>query len=990
MKNTHSLLGIILLITLLTTACSRGPQTKAKLNFSLGYEVVIATNKARVFGVMNGKTTAERTYNITVGSNAEYSFPNGTYTFYTVEWNGSSDYSGAMRCGVSPQVDLKGGGIAVDIAAGKNAVGNDYCGLPFFKTLFDNYCYEPESSDNGFFRAGTGTVTDPYIICNIDQLNRISANFAMTPITLASYKLARDINFHAKFTNIAEPLPFSPIGNSLLSNAVSSTVFSGTFDGNGKSIYGMTITASGTMEQLGFIRNLSGTIKNINFYVPEIDSSSSSGTAQNQIAIVAGKTTGTAILNNVHVYYGRARGSSQVGGLVGNASSLQIVDSSFRKGEVAGKELVGGLVGEIQSASGNNILRSFSSGKVRNEGDNSSSIGGFGGLVGRITSVSGTAHIDRSFSTMDLTGMNTVGGLVGIIASSGVQIVDSYSTGNVSSFGGTASATMAVGGIVGNNNASGTLLRVFHTQGGVGMSYTASITNVGAIIGLGSTTVCQNSFATENTTQPIRCSGSGSSPLTYDQMRNIASFTATGSWSISTDGTTGTSTWVMDDNGYDFPRLRWETPRVCHGQMSSTPFAGGSGTAASPYLICDTPQFNHIQTYSNSSFKLLRDIDLISSSSATTSYFPLSFTGALDGDYNTINNLSISASGTNTNIGLFNHVAGTISSLNFNTVNIVGGLGSNKVGAVAGSNTGLITKVHVKTGSISGDQNVGAVVGSNQGTISLSSGEIPVEGHQSVGGLVGENLGGTISQSKTFSFISLPATTPLTRIGGLVGYNKGNLSLTKDALITQSFSYTNVFIPSSLTATSVGGLVGLNENDGSTSAIIGDSFASGQITDNNPSSIFSMNVGGLVGMDLGEIQRCFANTKLMITPALAPDSWGPFAGAITASVSYTDSFVVKNLSYDWDSKTASANTISNSVAGTLNRGTSTGQSGDINVYTTNLGASLAWTMIADDKLASEDPSTVWMLKGDDLPRLIHADNNEDGRNLEFYKNLLGF
>jgi len=83
----------------------------------------------------------------------------------------------------------------------------------------------------------------------------------------------------------------------------------------------------------------------------------------------------------------------------------------------------------------------------------------------------------------------------------------------------------------------------------------------------------------------------------------------------------------------------------CSGAaLSATSFAGGSGTASDPYLICTATQLDLIdQNASNMpmSFKLMADIDL---SSFTSNSFHMigtgiAFSGAFDGNGKTIRNL---------------------------------------------------------------------------------------------------------------------------------------------------------------------------------------------------------------------------------------------------------------------------------------------------------------------------------------------------------------
>ena len=546
MNNTKISL-LLLVLLLVVSACSRGPQSSIKLNFSLDYQVVLATNKVRVFPVKSGSNVADRVIDYDRNASPMISLPAGVWTFYSVEWNGSAPYTGALRCGISDTLDLKG---VVDTEV--NITANESnCGAAFFASVFDNYCYKPsETATTTPFRSGSGTIADPYIICSVAQLNAIGgANF--TTYRTNHFKLGRDINFHHKFDNIPEALPFIPIGDDVTSFPNTSTLFTGSFDGAGHSILGMNLdivpaSATSTISNVGFVRSLGGTIKNLTFIFPEIDIGDDNADV-NSVGIVAGKTDGPSSISNVHVKFAHIRGKTMVGGLVGNAywssmASVKISDSSFFDGEVQGKRSIGGLVGEMMMPTGDDIVRSFSNGRLHmndgyclnpsykdqgsctSAGSSWTEAGRGGGLVGLVNSTSSTItpHIRESFSTMDIQGQNEVGGLVGRNNSSmALTIVDSYALGNIHSWGG---STSAVGGILGYNQTAtfAKMTRVFHTQGG--LSSTASGSSVGRIVGGGALGDCYESFATGYDSIPMNCSLTNSASTSYVGIRDLTTF----------------------------------------------------------------------------------------------------------------------------------------------------------------------------------------------------------------------------------------------------------------------------------------------------------------------------------------------------------------------------------------------------------------------------------------------------------------------------------
>ncbi len=179
-----------------------------------------------------------------------------------------------------------------------------------------------------------------------------------------------------------------PIGNG-------TTKFTGTFDGLGHTIDGLTINRPSTDWQGLFGYTDGATIRNIG-------------------------------LTNIDL-----TGQSFVGGLVGwNESSA--ISSSYASGAVTGTQnVVGGLVG---ANFGSTISNSYASGAV--EGGNYA----VGGLVGANYGSSST--ISNSYASGAVEGINYVGGLVGENANA--NVTNSYASGTVT-------GTSDVGGLVGEN-----------------------------------------------------------------------------------------------------------------------------------------------------------------------------------------------------------------------------------------------------------------------------------------------------------------------------------------------------------------------------------------------------------------------------------------------------------------------------------------------------------------------------------------------------------
>ena len=99
-----------------------------------------------------------------------------------------------------------------------------------------------------FSGQGTGLNNDPYQITNADQLFEIRNDLA------ANYKLMNDINIGEWLADYSPVQGWSPIGNE-------SSPFTGTFDGNHKTIKGLFINRPST-SYVGLFGFISGaTIK---------------------------------------------------------------------------------------------------------------------------------------------------------------------------------------------------------------------------------------------------------------------------------------------------------------------------------------------------------------------------------------------------------------------------------------------------------------------------------------------------------------------------------------------------------------------------------------------------------------------------------------------------------------------------------------------------------------------------------------------------------
>ena len=232
---------------------------------------------------------------------------------------------------------------------------------------------------------GSYTVTSADGLMNIAKL----VNGGKTDINIT---LTADIDLTGK--------NWTPIGTSF------SNKYTGTFDGGGHTIKGLTVTTNDQFVGLfGSIGN-AGTVKNVMMEDVQITSNRSSGFAGG----VAGYSDGT--IENCSVS-GSVSGTVYVGGVVGAQWGGSITGCSS-SATVKGTVDVGGVAGQTNSSA--TLTACYATGNVTIEIDPKKNIAG--------------------------------GGLVGMNA--GSSLLACYATGNVTSTG-SSTGYMHIGGFLGNN-----------------------------------------------------------------------------------------------------------------------------------------------------------------------------------------------------------------------------------------------------------------------------------------------------------------------------------------------------------------------------------------------------------------------------------------------------------------------------------------------------------------------------------------------------------
>lgn len=199
--------------------------------------------------------------------------------------------------------------------------------------------------------AADATATDVIEIDSAEELAKIGVDTTNYPAS-GSYKLANDITLSGAWS----PLP----------------AFSGTFDGNGHTISGLTITSLNNTAKdtlLGMFASVSstGAVKNLTLDQVIIDASviaSGSNTSRLDVGVIAGSTSDTATVSNCKVSgkitvtqtaESSANGRTRVGGILGYANNaieycvsnvVITVTSAYAGTDYSKACYVGGIVGQ--------------------------------------------------------------------------------------------------------------------------------------------------------------------------------------------------------------------------------------------------------------------------------------------------------------------------------------------------------------------------------------------------------------------------------------------------------------------------------------------------------------------------------------------------------------------------------------------------------------------------------------------------------------------
>ena len=750
------------------------------------------------------------------------------------------------------------------------------------------------------YSGGAGTEASPYQIETETDLNTLAAS----PDDWAShFVVMNDITFTAASTQT--------IGTT-------TTKFTGTFNGNRKTISNFTIdkSDSGYIGLFGYVGE-GGEIKDI-----VVEAGVAGVKGDSKVGILVGGNKG--VITSCSATGDVTAENENAGGLVGQNYKTGIITDCSATGDTTTIYNAGGLIGDNSgkvtncNAIGNANANSYTGGiagsngggtitKCTAKGDVYSYEYG-GGLVG-----SNNGNITDCSATGDVHGHSSQGGLVGFSESG--NIINCSASGDVN-------GDYCDGGLVGINSYDNSITNCFATG-----NVTVEGYGGGGLIGQSYGTIA-NCYATGNTSITGSCAGG----LVGDSVGTITNCYATGNvhaggsfagglvgdnsgtitncYRVQSAGTDAGTIITEISKFKDYDWLTGNTPNdglnwsadIISTEADDTKiwfvksdksvypifqtqdiplYSGGTGTLVDPYVITSCADIVYLSTDSknwNKSFIQTEDITF-SGDSPTTQIgnYEFEFVGVYDGQEHSVSNYElvegiIDGGRVAAFFGVIGQ-GGDIRNLNLVDVNITGGWNT---GGFVGLNDGMITNSNI-SGKITGSGMSGGFVGDNavNGVITNCHADVIVISTKQSGGFVGIQEGNIANCSSSGD------------VSGSEGYAGGFMGYCNDGQVTQNCHATgdvtdDSYYPGGFCSAGAGAFINCYATGdviGSSSpgGFMGASWDNGKCTDCYAigDAISSGNYAGGFGGQLisGEFKNCYATGD-----ATAKFGAGGFAG----------------------------------------------------------------------------------------------------------------
>lgn len=238
---------------------------------------------------------------------------------------------------------------------------------------------------------GDGSPSNPYVVCNVAQFNRI----AQEGLLANHFKLGSDIDF--------EESAITPIGTA-------TSPYTGHFNGDGYTLKHISIQVGGTHTAIFSALGAGAILHDLN-----IDSISNTGSGTRSIAALVGEAN-NAIIDKINLHNAMVIGPDSSGLLIGRMTESSVsncsVDGTLLN--TFGADGTGGLVGFAKDSSIDKIKVNISIRPYNQEIFGISALGGLAGYVTntQINDVYVIGSIDYS-KAGSRSGPQQVGGIVG-------------------------------------------------------------------------------------------------------------------------------------------------------------------------------------------------------------------------------------------------------------------------------------------------------------------------------------------------------------------------------------------------------------------------------------------------------------------------------------------------------------------------------------------------------------------------------------------------
>lgn len=676
--------------------------------------------------------------------------------------------------------------------------------------------------------------------------------------------------------------------------------FTGTFDGRGNRIIGLTVSG----ENAGIFSTVgtNGVVKDVNIYSGTFTGTTTAGA-------VAGKNNGR--IEGIVTFGNTVTSNGNAGGIVGINNNGGAVDDVESTGSViagSSSAVAGGLVGTNDGG----LFNSFSDSAVTVEtgvtlDEKNTALGGVVGInngnvqyvdslgvtnggatnSSNIGGIIGTnnGNMYSGYNESIVSGKDNVGGIIGtnaegkkvenVVNATGVEGTNNVggligdNRGNVTNGrnNGTITGNKNVGGMVGINGENSTLTNLVNDS-------SAAITGeqyVGGIAGDNAGTITTGNEETDENVNLINrgtitgqqyvggVAGSNSGTITNannDVELNVKDSTATGNDAAEYFGgiagvNTGTINKATNTADVNADGATYVGGIVGKNDGTLENMAGNSGNVTGKdYVGGVAGQNNAVNNDPLNGVEASNTGTVFATAGGAGGIFAVNNANITNSKLT--NNGAVIGKGGNGTGGIFGVNSGDISESSL--INEVDGqvIGTNNVGGLIGKNTGTITGGRDDADSYYKYQiyNNGVInVGTYGDTDNDGDYEFTAGTGQNIGGLIGNNAdSGSLTAGYNTGAINASGSA---NVGGIAGSNSGKIDQVFNTVMTENGQNKTI-----TGGTNVGGLVGNNQ-------------ATGKITNAyNTSNVVATNqdgiVGNLVGTNSGTVQYVYGVAKDLI------------------------------------------------------------------------------------------------------------------------------